>query len=132
MDSVDPTPHLERFESYEQARREFRWKIPQRFNIAAAICRRLADAPTRIALNEVKTAGINTYTFGGLDFLSDKFATALAESGIEPGDSVATMLPQSAALAVALFGALKTGALVVPLPMSSDSVLLEHALADSV
>ena len=128
----DPTPHLERFESYEQARCEFRWKIPQRFNIATAICRRHADAPTRIALNEVKAAGINTYTFGGLDFLSDKFATALTESGIEPGDSVAVILPQSAALAVALFGALKTGALVVPLSMSVDSALLEHALADSV
>jgi acetyl-CoA synthetase len=128
----DPTPHLERFESYEQARREFRWKIPQRFNIAAAICRRHADAPTRIALNEVKAAGINTYTFGGLDFLSDKFAIALTESGIEPGDSVAVRLPQSAALGVALFGALKTGALVVPLSMAVDSALLEHALADSV
>lgn len=132
MDSVDPTPHLERFESYEQARREFRWKIPQRFNIAAAICRRHGDAPTRIALNEVKAAGVNTYTFGGLDFLSDKFATALIESGIEPGDSVAAILPQSAAFAVALLGALKTGALVVPLPMWADSALLEHALADSV
>jgi acetyl-CoA synthetase len=132
MAFCDPTPHLERFESYEQARREFRWKIPQRFNIGAAICQRYAAAPTRIALNEVKTAGTNTFTFGGLDFLSDKFATALIESGIEPGDSVAVILPQSAALAVALFGALKTGALVVPLPMSADSALLEHALADSV
>ncbi len=128
----DPTPHLERFESYEQARREFRWKIPQRFNIAAVICERHADAPTRIALSEVKAAGINTYTFGGLDFLSDKFAIALKESGIEPGDSVAVRLPQSAALAVALFGALKTGALVVPLSMAVDSALLEHALADSI
>jgi acetyl-CoA synthetase len=128
---MDPTPHLERFESYEQAQREFRWKIPQRFNIAEAICRRHADAPTRIALKEEKAAGINTFTFGALDFLSDKFATVLLESGMEPGDSVAIILPQSAAFAVTLFGALKIGALVVPLPMPADSALLEHALADS-
>ncbi len=131
MDSVDPTPHLERFESYEQACREFRWLIPQRFNIASAICRRHADAVTRIALSDVKEGGINTYTLGGLDFLSDKFATALSESGISQGDSVAVVLPPSAALAIAHLGVLKTGAVVVPLSMASDAALLEHALADS-
>ena len=127
----DPTPHLERFESYEQACREFRWVIPERFNIAAAICRRHADAITRIALQEVKEAGINTYTFGGLDFLSDKFAMALSLSGINKGDSVAVMLPQSAALAVAHLGVLKSGGVLVPLPMGAESASLEHAIADS-
>lgn len=127
----DPTPHFERFESYEQACREFRWLIPQRFNIANTICRRHADAVTRIALSDVKEGGINTYTFGGLDFLSDKFATALSELGISQGDSVAVLLPPSAALAIAQLGALKTGAVVVPLSMIADAALLEHALADS-
>jgi acetyl-CoA synthetase len=131
MVPADPTPHLERFDSYEQACREFRWLIPQRLNIASTICRRPTDAVTRIALSDVKEGGINTYTFGGLDFLSDKFATALSESGISQGDSVAVVLPPSAALAIAHLGALKTGAVVVPLSMVSDAVLLQHALADS-
>jgi acetyl-CoA synthetase len=128
---MDPTPHLERYESYEQACREFRWVIPERFNIASAICRRHADAVTRIALKEVKEAGINTYTFGALDFLSDKFAMALSQSGINNGDSVAVMLPQSAAMAVAYLGVLKTGAVLVPLPIGADPAFIEHALADS-
>src|SRR4029453_14197437 len=98
---MDPTPHLERFETYDQAFREFKWIIPERFNIACAICRRHPDAITRVALKEVREAGINTYPFGALDFLSDKFAMALSESGIKQGDSVAVMLAQSAALAVA-------------------------------
>src|SRR5438477_7485628 len=127
----DPTPHLERFDSYEQACREFHWLIPQRINIATAICRRHPDAVTRIALSDVKEGGINTYTFGGLDYLSDKFATALSESGISQGDPVAVVLPPSAALAIAHLGALKTGAMVVPLSMASDAALLEFALADS-
>jgi acetyl-CoA synthetase len=129
--SLDPTPHLERFDSYEQACREFRWLIPQRINIATAICRRHTDAVTRIALSDVKEGGINTYTFGGLDYLSDKFATALSESGISQGDSVAVVLPPSAALAIAHLGALKTGAEVVPLSIASNAALLEFALADS-
>ena len=128
---MDPTPHLERFESYEQACREFRWVIPEQFNIGSAICRRHADAVTRIALKEVKEAGINTYTFGGLDFLSDKFAMALSQAGTNQGDSVAVMLPQSAALAVAHLGVLKTGAVLVPLPMGAEAALLEHAILDS-
>ncbi len=126
----DPTPRLERFDSYQQACREFRWLIPQRINIATAICRRHPDAVTRIALSDVKAGGINTYTFGGLDFLSDKFATALSESGISQGDSVAVLLPPSAALAIAHLGALKTGAVVLPLSMASGAALLEYALAD--
>lgn len=131
MHSDDPTPHLERFDSYEQACREFSWLIPKRFNIAGAICRRHRDAVTRMALNEVKEAGNNSYTFGGLDFLSDKFATSLSESGVEQGDSVAVILAQSAALAVAQLGVLKLGAVVVPLSISSDQEALKHALADS-
>src|SRR6185295_13449799 len=127
----DPTPHLERFESYEQACREFQWLIPERLNIATSICRRHPDAVTRIALSDVKAGGVNTYTFGGLDFLSDKFATALRESGINEGDSVAVVLPQSAALAVAHLGALKIGAVVVPLSERSSTAFLDHALANS-
>ncbi|HTF37077.1 MAG TPA: AMP-binding protein [Blastocatellia bacterium] len=131
MDPVDPTPRLERFDSYDLACREFRWLIPQRINIATAICRRHTDAVTRIALSDVKEGGINTYTFGGLDYLSDKFATALSESGISRGDSVAVVLPPSSALAIAHLGALKTGAVVIPLSIASNVALLEYALVDS-
>src|SRR5262245_1865134 len=131
MDLTDPTPHLNRFDSYEQACREFRWQIPQRFNIAAYICRRHSDAVTRVALTELKPGGSNTYTFGGLDFLSDKFATVLSESGVARGDSVAVMLPQSAALAIAHLGILKSGGVVVPLAIDLDPALLEQAVLDS-
>jgi acetyl-CoA synthetase len=128
--SPDPTPHLERFESYESACRDFRWQIPEHLNIASALCRRHDDAVTRIALSERRIGGINTYTFGGLDFLSDKFATTLSESGITHGDSVAVVVRPSAALAIAHFGALKLGAVVVPLSLSSSAALLEHTFAD--
>ena len=105
--------------------------IPERFNIASAICRRHSDAPSRIALQEVKEAGINTYTFGALDFLSDKFAVALSHAGVNQGDSVAVMLPQSAALAVAHLGILKCGAVLVPLATAADAAFIRQAMADS-
>lgn len=124
-------PNLERFDTYEHACQQFNWVIPKRFNIASEICRKHPDAVTRIALSDIKQGGINTFTFGGLDFLSDKFATALSNSGIRQGDSVAVALGSSAALLIAHLGALKAGAVVVPLSLIHDAPSLEPALRGS-
>ncbi|MEW6130999.1 MAG: AMP-binding protein [Acidobacteriota bacterium] len=88
-------------------------------NVAELLLRKYEDAVFRIALQEVKCAGINTYTFGGLDYLSDKFATILKASGIAQGDVVAVVLPQSAAFAVAHLAILKIGAVVLPIKTST-------------
>ena len=127
----DPTPHLERFGSYERACREFRWRIPDSFNIANSILSRHPDAVTRAALVEVRPGGLNTYTYGGLDYLSDKFAMALDDRGVGLRDSVAVILPQSAAAIIAQLGALKLGTSVVPLSVTLEVSALAFALKDS-
>jgi len=101
--------------------------MSERFNLAEAICRRHADRVTRVALLDVKRLAENCFTFGGLDYLSDKFAATLKECDIHAGDAVAVTLDQSAALVVAELGALKCGAAVVPL--SSALALDDVALA---
>ncbi|HKP85674.1 MAG TPA: AMP-binding protein [Blastocatellia bacterium] len=106
-------------------------KATDRFNIAEAICKRHADAITRIALLDAKPAGNNVYTYGGLDFISNKFATALAGRGITGRDAVAIILPQSAALITSYFGALKTGAACVELSPSLQKEAIEYALKES-
>ena len=131
MNPEDPTPHLERYTTYEEACREFRQQIPERFNIATAVCRRHADAVTRVALSEVRPAAGNVYTFGALDYFSDKFATVLSDSGVAQGDVVAVMLRQSAAFVVAHFGALKLGAVVQPLQPSAEVTQVRTLLEDS-
>lgn len=103
----------------------------EQFNLADAICKRHDDAVARVAVIEFKPYAKNTYTYGGLDFVSDKFATALAKRGITQGDAVAVILPQSAALITAHLGAMKLGAVVVPLPVSLDRAVIEFALRDS-
>ncbi|HJQ24120.1 MAG TPA: AMP-binding protein [Blastocatellia bacterium] len=103
----------------------------ERFNLAEAICRRHADSVTRVALLDLKPLAANCYTFGGLDFLSDKFATALDGCGITAGDALAVRLEQSAALVVAELGALKCGAVVVPLSPASRLAEVESAIRDS-
>jgi acetyl-CoA synthetase len=128
---LDPTPHLERFGSYQRACREFPLIIPAGFNIADAILSRHSDAVTRVALLEMRPGGLNTYTYGGLDYLSDKVATALSQQGVAAGDSVVVVLPQSAASMIAQLGALKLGAVVVPLSPAVEAPAFEFALKDS-
>lgn len=100
-------------------------------NIAETILRKHDDGVFRSALQEVKSEGINTYSFGGLDYLSDKFATVLSESGISQGDTVAVMLAQSAAFAVAHLAILKMGAIVLPVSFTAEQSLIERILKES-
>jgi acetyl-CoA synthetase len=104
---------------------------PERFNLAEAICRRHADRVTRVALLDVKRLAENCYTFGGLDYLSDKFASTLKECGINEGEAVVVILDQSAALVVAELGALKCGAAVVRLSPALALNDVELAINDS-
>src|SRR6202034_1270072 len=54
-------------------------------------------------------------SFTRLAALSSRFAHWLAARGIEPGERVAIMLEPSLAFYVTLFGAMKRGAIAVPL-----------------
>jgi acyl-coenzyme A synthetase/AMP-(fatty) acid ligase len=95
------------------------------FNLAEKICQQHRDAAYRVALEEVHEGGSNIYTYGGLDYLSDKFATVLQQCCINQGDVIAVILPASAATVVAHFAALKLGAIVTPLPPELPLDLLE-------
>ncbi len=100
-------------------------------NLATAICRRHENPVTRVALIETRPAANNTYTFGALDFLSDKFATVMNGCRLNQADRVAVILPQSAAAAVAQLATLKLGATVVPLSPSLPLETLQPAIKDS-
>jgi long-chain acyl-CoA synthetase len=65
------------------------------------------------------------------DRLSDAVAGRLAERGLERGDRVAIMLQNSPQFVLALLGAWKAGATVVPLNPMYKSAEAEHVLQDS-
>lgn len=54
-------------------------------------------------------------TFADISRASSQFAHWLGEQGVAPGDRVAVMLEPSRAFYVAIFGAIKAGAIAVPL-----------------
>jgi long-chain acyl-CoA synthetase len=54
-------------------------------------------------------------TYAQLDDQANRFASALQSLGVRPGDRVAILLPNCPQFIVALFGALKAGAVAIPL-----------------
>jgi acetyl-CoA synthetase len=87
-----------------------------RLNIAHECVDRHADGTGRIAVRIAHSNGTDeALSFDELSVGSSRFAHWLEEHGIEPGDRVAFMLDPSLAFYLCLFGAIKRGAISVPL-----------------
>lgn len=111
------------YTSYADAQREFSsarlWDLfdgdRTRLNIGHECVDRYAS-PGRVALRVAHADGADeTITFTDLSAWSSRFAHWLAAEGIQPGDRVAIMLEPSLPFYAALFGAMKRGAIAVPL-----------------
>ena len=111
----------------------FRWTIPDRYNIAADVCDRWALAePDRPAILEVGADGsVEETSYGRVREVSNRLAAALGARGIDAGDRVAVLLPQSAAVVVAHLAAYRLGAIALPLAGLFGADALRYRLADS-
>ena len=70
-------------------------------------------------------------SFKKLDEMVSRFASALVDLGIKPGDTVATLLPNIVQMVVAVYGALRAGAIcALNNPLYTDREL-EHQYNDS-
>ncbi|MFI0845207.1 AMP-binding protein [Mesorhizobium sp. IMUNJ 23232] len=121
---------LERADSYEALYKNFRWAIPERFNIGVAVCDRwAATEPERTALLEYRAEGAPVrMSFGELSRQSNALANALRGRGIGRGDRVALLLPQSFETAIAHVAIYKLGAIAVPLALLFGVEALEYRL----
>jgi acetyl-CoA synthetase len=113
-------------------RASFRWQIPARFNIAAAVCDRHVDRASQIALYcETESGRESRYTFADIRNFSNRLANALAAAGVGRGDRVAIVLPQRVEAALAHVAVYKLGAIAVPLSILFGPDALEYRLGDS-
>ncbi|CAO3431631.1 class I adenylate-forming enzyme family protein [Azospirillum doebereinerae] len=90
----------------------------------------LTDTATRDPARTALIAGEARRSFAELDRDSDAVACALQSAGIGRGDRVAVMLENSIEYVAGLFGALKAGAVFVPVNPSTKSDKLAYLLAD--
>ena len=121
---------LERRDDHASLYRDFRWIIPERFNIGVAVADRwAAKDPDRTALLEYRPEGApGKLSFSELARQSNAFASALRVRGIRRGDRVALLLPQSSATVVAHLAIYKLGAIAVPLALLFGVEALEYRL----
>jgi acyl-coenzyme A synthetase/AMP-(fatty) acid ligase len=92
---------------------EFRWELPDPFNFGRDVVDRIAPERPALLWRDAE-AGRARLRFGDVARQSDRVARLLRTRGIAPGDPVLILLPRIPAWHVALVGALKAGALVIP------------------
>jgi acetyl-CoA synthetase len=109
-------------DSCQQAMKHFSWSAlwsifdgtPERMNLAAECLDRHRGMGTAVSL-KFDDGHAEHYTFEELSDDTSRFARWLERRGIAAGDRVAVMLEPSRAFYVSLFGAVKRGAIAVPL-----------------
>ncbi|MEV5016615.1 long-chain fatty acid--CoA ligase [Streptomyces sp. NPDC053780] len=75
--------------------------------------------------------GDSSLTYSALDALAGRTAALLAARGVRPGDRVGVMLPNLPEFPVLFYGALRTGAVVVPMNPLLKAREIAHYLEDS-
>jgi acetyl-CoA synthetase len=121
--------------SYEEACRNFRWQVPERYNIGVDVCDRHAapgsDGDRTALISEGENGKVTRYSFSRLKQLSNSLANAMRALGVERGDRVAILLSQSVETALAHIATYKLGAVAVPLFTLFGEEALRFRLSDS-
>lgn len=128
-----PRMYLPKRESYEALIRDFRWEIPEKFNIGRAVADDWAERePERLALEHYSPdADHARLSYGELRNRSNQLANALVAMGVKPGDRVALLLPQCFSTVIAHVAIYKLGGIALPLALLFGADALEYRLKDS-
>ena len=117
------------WKTYEELYNNFRWEIPEYYNIGIDICDKWANERHRLALIYIDHGGKEEkYTFWELKNLSNQLANALKAKGIGRGDRVGILLPQSPETLISHISIYKLGGIAVPLSILFGPQALEYRL----
>jgi acetyl-CoA synthetase len=124
---------LPQIHDYEKLYREFRWEIPERYNIGVDVCDRWAlREPGRTALIHVQADGrAEPISYGTLLAQSNRLANALRAHGVGRGDRVAILLPQTPEAVIAHIAIYKLAAIALPLALLFGPDALAYRLQNS-
>jgi acetyl-CoA synthetase len=115
---------------YQQLRDDFRWQVPDRYNLAADICD--ARDPDRLAMIHERHDGVvRELHWGEMQALAAKAANLLAGCGVEKGDRVALVLPPTPETAALFFGTWKLGAILLSMSVLYGDEGIAHRINDS-
>jgi carnitine-CoA ligase len=103
------------------------WKHGEQSTINDLLDRRLAADPDGEYLDVCGTK----VTAAEVDSVANRLANALADFGVVKGDRVATLIENSAEAMLAWWGAIRAGAIAVPINTAYKGEYLRHQLTDS-
>ncbi|MCX4653465.1 AMP-binding protein [Streptomyces microflavus] len=92
--------------------------------------RRAREHPRRLAIagRRVAESRTDTLDYAELDRLTDRFALALLELGVQRGDFVAVQLPNRWEMVPLIFASIRVGAVIIPISPICTEVELRHRL----
>src|ERR1700675_4383302 len=110
-------PVLPGLDNYADIYRQFRWRVPARYNLGVDFCDRGAAAdPGRLAILHVRPdRREDAVSYGWLRETSNRLANVLRAHGVARGDRVAILLPQSPEVAASHIAIYKLGGVALPL-----------------
>ncbi|MBA2530292.1 MAG: AMP-binding protein [Euzebyales bacterium] len=116
--------------TYDEMVAEFRWEVPERYNLAADTVDKHPEGKLAMVWEDWR-GDHREVTFGEVRDTANRVANVLASLGVEPGDRVACLLPSTPETAAAFTGVFKLGAILLSLSMLYGDEGIEHRLRDS-
>ncbi|MEN8892896.1 AMP-binding protein [Planktotalea arctica] len=112
-------------DTYEQMRRNFRWALPERLNMAGQC---LAHPSDQIAIHDLEQGAIS---YGELEAKSAALARAMSARGVTRGDRVGVLRSQDPWTAAAHLAIWSLGAISVPLFTLFQTQALDARTSDA-
>lgn len=116
--------------SYTSLRDRFRWDIPTRFSMGSA-CSDVHPPDDPALISEAADGSVRVTTFGEIARRSDRLAAHLRSLGVDRGDRVGVIVPQSEATGLVHLAIWKLGAISVPLASLFGPDALGYRLGDA-
>ena len=117
---------------YDTLYSDYRWHVPQDFNIAHWCCTRWADDPERIAIFvDDEAGGDRAVSYAELQRESNRLSNLLQSLGVARGTRIAIVMPQRPEVAIAHIACYQLGAIAMPMSVLFGPDALEYRLQDS-
>src|SRR5438105_4600230 len=116
--------------SYEEACSSHRWKVPERYNIAADVCDKHPRDKLAMVWEDFR-GDQRRVSWGELQSLSARAANVLRAHGVERGDRVSVVAPATAETAAIFLGSWKLGAILLSMSVLYGDDGIRHRVADS-
>jgi len=118
--------------TYDEIYSNFKWEIPEYFNIGVDICDQWAEDKYRVALIFIdQEEREHKITYWELKNFSNRFANGLSHYGIGRGDRFAVLMPSSPEALIVHTAVFKTGAILVPMIHLFGPAAIEYRLKNS-